>query len=60
MRNISAIVVLTLIVTTLCLYYLSFTFVSRNIQKEAVVAATNESGVVDLTKKQVVFDLGLD
>ena len=56
MRNKGAIVVLTLIVTTLCLYYLSFTFISRNIQKEAVAAATNESGVVDLTKKQVYLD----
>lgn len=56
MRNRGAIVVLTLIVTALCLYYLSFTFISRNIQKEAVAAATNESGVVDLTKKQVYLD----
>ncbi|MCF6360916.1 MAG: protein translocase subunit SecDF [Cyclobacteriaceae bacterium] len=56
MRNKGAIVVLTLIVTALCLYYLSFTFVSRNIQKEAVAASTNESGVVDLAKKQVYLD----
>ncbi len=56
MRNKSAIVVLTVIVTALCLYYLSFTFVSRNIQKEAVAAATNEAGIVDLTKKQVYLD----
>lgn len=56
MRNRGAIVVLTLIVTALCLYYLSFTFVSRNIQKEAVDAATNDSGIVDLTKKQTYLD----
>jgi SecD/SecF fusion protein len=56
MRNKGAIVVLTLIVTALCLYYLSFTYVSRNIQKEAVAAATNELGIVDLTKKQVYLD----
>lgn len=56
MRNRGAIVVLTLIVTALCLYYLSFTFVSRNIQKEAVVAATDEAGVVDLSKKQTYLD----
>jgi len=56
MRNRGAIVVLTLIVTALCLYYLSFTFISRNIQKEAVAAATNEDGIVDLTKKQVYLD----
>lgn len=56
MRNKGAIVVLTLIVTALCLYYLSFTFVSRNIQKQAIAAATNESGIVDLMKKQTYLD----
>ena len=56
MRNKGAIVVLTIIVTALCLYYLSFTFVSRNIQKEAVVQATNEEGIVDLSKKQSYLD----
>ncbi len=56
MRNKEAIVVLTIIVTVLSLYYLSFTFVSRNIQKEAVVVATNESGVLDLAKKQQYLD----
>ena len=36
MRNKGAVVVLTLIITALCLYYLSFIFVSRGIQKEAI------------------------
>jgi SecD/SecF fusion protein len=56
MRNKGAIVVLTIIVTALSLYYLSFTFVSRNIQKEAVAVATNELGVLDLAKKQQYLD----
>ncbi len=56
MRNKGAIVVLTLIVTALSLYYLSFTFVSRNIQKEAIAYATDASGVVDLAKKQQYLD----
>ena len=56
MRNKGAVVVLTIIVTALSLYYLSFTFVSRNIQKEAVSIATDESGVVDLAKKQEYLD----
>lgn len=56
MRNKGAVVVLTIIVTALSLYYLSFTFVSRNIQKEAVSIATDESGVVDLGKKQEYLD----
>jgi SecD/SecF fusion protein len=56
MRNKGAIVVLTIIVTVLSLYYLSFTFVSRNIQKEAVAFATNVSDVLDLSKKQQYLD----
>lgn len=56
MRNKGAVVVLTVIVTALSLYYLSFTFVSRNIQKEAIAMATDESGVIDLTKKQQYLD----
>ena len=56
MRNKGAIVVLTIIVTALSLYYLSFTFVSRNIQKEAVSVATDVSGVLDLAKKQQYLD----
>lgn len=56
MRNKGAVVVLTIIVTALCLYYLSFTFVSRGIQKEAVAQATDASGVVDLGKKQTYLD----
>ena len=56
MRNKGAVVVLTIIITTLCLYYLSFTFVSRNIQKDAVAFATNSENVLDLTKKQNYLD----
>ncbi len=56
MRNKGVIVVLTVIITALCLYYLSFTFVSRNIQDQAVAHATGENGVVDLTKKQMYLD----
>ncbi len=56
MRNKGAIVVLTIIVTALSLYYLSFTFISRNIQKEAVAIATDASGVVDLSIKQQYLD----
>lgn len=56
MRNKGAVVVLTVIVTALSLYYLSFTFVSRGIQKDAITAATDESGVTDLTVKQQYLD----
>ena len=56
MRNKGAVVVLTIIVTALSLYYLSFTFVSRKIQKEAVAISTNEAGVVNLSIKQQYLD----
>lgn len=56
MRNKGAVVLLTVIISFLCIYYLSFTFISRGIQKEAIVSATTEDGIVDLTKKQQYLD----
>ncbi len=56
MRNQGVIVFLTVVVTALCLYYLSFTFVSNNIQQKAVEYATDESGNVEFAKKQAYLD----
>jgi SecD/SecF fusion protein len=56
MQNKGFVVVLTLIVTALCLYYLSFTFVSNRVQQEAIAYATDASGVIDLNKKQAYLD----
>ena len=56
MRNKGFVVVLTLIVTALCLFYLSFTFVSQRVQKEAIRIATDASGTVNLAKKQAYLD----
>lgn len=56
MQNKGVIVFLTVIVTALCLYYLSFTFVSNNIQKEAQEYATDASGTVDFSKRQSYLD----
>ncbi|MEP2668369.1 MAG: protein translocase subunit SecDF [Cyclobacteriaceae bacterium] len=56
MRNKGVVVVLTIIITALCLYYLSFTFVSRKVQEDAIAYATNSSGSVDLFKKQSYMD----
>lgn len=47
---------LTLIVTALCLYYLSFTFVSRGIQKEATDFAVDSTGVLNFSMKQKYLD----
>lgn len=56
MKNKNTIVVLTVVITILCLYYLSITFFSRGIQQDALDYATNESGIVDQTKKQAYLD----
>lgn len=56
MKNKNTIVFLTVVITALCLYYLSITFFSRGIQADAVEYAQSESGVVDQTKKQAYLD----
>jgi SecD/SecF fusion protein len=56
MRNKGFVSVLTIVVTLLCLYYLSFTFISRGVQKDATRYATNASGEVDVLKKQNYLD----
>ncbi|HMP99274.1 MAG TPA: protein translocase subunit SecDF [Cyclobacteriaceae bacterium] len=56
MRNKGFVILLTFVITALCLYYLSFTFVSRGIQQDAIAYATDENGVVDLSKKQAYLD----
>ncbi|MEM6359284.1 MAG: protein translocase subunit SecDF [Bacteroidota bacterium] len=56
MQNKGAVVVLTVIITLLCVYYLSFTFVSRSISQDAIDYATDTNGVVDLGKKQAYLD----
>jgi len=47
---------LTVIITVLCVYYLSFTFVSRRIQKEATEIATDANNSLDFYKKQAYLD----
>lgn len=56
MQNKGLIVTLTVLITLWCFYMLSFTFVSRKIQKNAVEHATDKSGSVDLNKKQNYLD----
>jgi SecD/SecF fusion protein len=56
MRNKGFVIVLTIIITALCLYYLSFTFVSRGIQQDAIAYATDKNGVINLAQKQAYLD----
>lgn len=56
MRNKGFVSVLTIVVTLLCVYYLSFTLISRSVQKDATEYATSSSGEVDPDKKQDYLD----
>ncbi|MEX0883915.1 MAG: protein translocase subunit SecD, partial [Cyclobacteriaceae bacterium] len=56
MKNKGIIVFLTVIITALCLYYLSFTLVSNNVQEKATTYATDETGNVDFDKRQTYLD----
>ncbi|MEM6843849.1 MAG: protein translocase subunit SecDF [Bacteroidota bacterium] len=56
MRNRSGIVILTVLVSLLCIYYLSFTVVSNQVQKTAEEYATDEEGNIDFAKKQNYLD----
>ena len=56
MKNKGLIIVLTIFITGLCLYYLSFTYVARGVQQDAIRIATGKGGIVDLNKKQRYLD----
>ncbi|MBL7871914.1 MAG: protein translocase subunit SecDF [Cyclobacteriaceae bacterium] len=56
MRNKGVVVGLGIIITLLCLYYLSFTFVSKGVEKDAINYATDKNGSLNLTKKQKYLD----
>jgi len=56
MKNKVAIMSLAAIITALCLFYLSFTFVSNSYQDKAIEFATQADGTVDSYKKQKFFD----
>ena len=56
MTNKNGIIGLTIVLALISVYYLSFTFVSRNIKSKAVVYATDAKGEVDPAKKQRYID----
>jgi SecD/SecF fusion protein len=56
MQNKGLVVILTVVISLLCFYYLSFTLISRSVQKDAVEYATTLKGEVDLIKKQSYLD----
>lgn len=56
MKNKNTIVFLTIVITALCVYYLSITFFSRGIQADAIEYAQDEAGIIDQQKKQAYLD----
>ena len=56
MQNRTGILILTGVIAAICIYFLSFTFVSRNIKADAEAYATTKDGQVDRNKKQHYLD----
>jgi SecD/SecF fusion protein len=56
MQNKGFVIVLTIVIAALCLYYLSFTVVSTRVQRNAIAYATDANGIVDLGKKVAYMD----
>jgi SecD/SecF fusion protein len=56
MKNKGFVVILTIIISLLCVYYLSFTFVAQSIQKDATAANTDANGNIDFAEKQRYLD----
>jgi SecD/SecF fusion protein len=56
MRNRGFIITLTVIITLLCLFYLSFSLVSYNIQKDANAYAMDSKGNINYNKRQRYYD----
>jgi SecD/SecF fusion protein len=56
MTNKNGIIGLTIVIALISVYYLSFTFVSRNFKSKAAAYATDAKGEVDVAKKQHYID----
>lgn len=56
MQNKLGIWILTAVIAVLSIYFLSFTFVARNIREAATTQATGKDGKIDFTKKQHYLD----
>jgi SecD/SecF fusion protein len=56
MQNKGFVIMLTVVITALCLFYLSFTYQSRVVQQDATAYATDANGIVNLSKKQSYID----
>jgi len=57
MRNKGLVVFLTCVVSLLCIYYLSFTWIALDVQKRATIYATEDNGQIDFAQHQAYLDL---
>jgi SecD/SecF fusion protein len=56
MKNKGIVVVLAIVITSLCIYYLSFTYVAIQVKDKADIYGTDSKGVINLNKKQFYLD----
>ncbi|MFK7954301.1 MAG: protein translocase subunit SecDF, partial [Ekhidna sp.] len=56
MKNKGFIVFLTILISFLCIYYLSFTFVAQGVQQQATEATTNNDGILNGLERQRYLD----
>ncbi len=56
MKNKLGVVILTIVITLLCIYYLSFVFVSKGVVQDANMYAADSTGNIDYSKKQRYLD----
>ncbi len=56
MRHKGLVIFLTVIISILSVYYLSFTFISASIQSKADIFAKDEAGNIDFEKRQQYLD----
>jgi len=56
MKNKGFIIFITILISLLCIYYLSFTLISQNIQEQATAATTSVDGNINVVEKQRYLD----
>jgi SecD/SecF fusion protein len=56
MQHKRLVVFLTCVVSLICIYYLSFTYIAFSVEQKATQFATSESGQVDFAKRQTYLD----
>ncbi len=56
MKNKGFVAGLGIVITLLCIYFISFTFVSQGVEDDATIAATQEDGTVDFELRQKYLD----